>query len=134
MRNWLAAPVLVGCALFASDAFSVSPKDLVARYAEYNGKRINVAGEVVSSEEMTVMYLPSPSGETTPKEGMLITLSPDMSNKPDPLVKRFTKSLRKTGHVLAELEGQFEGAPDRALGHQACCRFRLQVEHVVSLK
>ena len=30
--------------------------------------------------------------------------------------------------------GRFEGSPDRRWGHQACCRFRLQVERVISLK
>ena len=134
MRNWAVILALMGCALLASDALPVSQKDLVDRYGDYNGKRIRVGGEVVSSEEMTVMYLPGPNGDSAAKEGMLVTLSPDASNKPGPLVKRFIKCLKKTGRVMAELDGQFEGAPDRRWGHQACCRFRLQVERVVSLK
>ena len=70
----------------------------------------------------------------TAKEGMLVTLSEKESKKPNELTKRLTKDLKKSGRVTAELEGRFEGADDRRWGHQACCRFRLQVERVISLK
>ena len=125
---------LMGCAVLASDALPVNQKDLVERYSEYNGKRIAVTGEVVSGDEMTVMYLPGANGDSAAKEGMLITLAEDASKKPDALIRRFTKDLKRTGRVTAELEGRFQGAADRRWGHQACCRFRLQVERVISLK
>ena len=134
MRLWAAVISLMGCVMSASDAPPVSQKDLVEHYANYNGKRITVIGDAASSDEMTVMYLPGGSGDPANKEGMLIILSPDASKKPGSLVKRFTKDLKKKGRVTAELEGRFEGAPDRRWGHQACCRFRLQVERVTSLK
>jgi hypothetical protein len=117
-----------------SDAPPVSQKDLVEHYADYNGKRVTVIGDVTSSDEMTVMYLPGAGGDSANKEGMLIILSPDAGKQPGSLVKRFTKDLKKKGHVTAELQGRFEGAPDRRWGHEACCRFRLQVERVTNLK
>jgi hypothetical protein len=134
MRRWTAVIFLLGCIMSVSEAQPVNRKDLVEHYADYNGKRITVIGEVASSDEMTVMYLPAASGEPANKEGMLITLSEAAAKKPTSLLKRFTKDLKKTGRVTAELEGRFEGAADRRWGHQACCRFRLQVERVVSLK
>jgi len=134
MRNWLVILPLIGGAILASEALPVSQKDLVERYADYNGKRITVSGEVVSGDEMTVMYLPGADGDSAAKEGMLITLSEQTSKKPDAAVRRFTRDLKKTGRATAELEGRFEGAAERRWGHQACCRFRLQVERVISLK
>jgi hypothetical protein len=134
MRKWHLILFALSYATSASDPLPVSQRDLVARYDEYNGKRVTLTGEVVSDSEMTVMYLPSATGDPSTKEGMLITLSDRASSKPDALTRRFTKDLKKRGRVTAELEGSFEGAADRRWGHQACCRFRLQVEHVVSLK
>ncbi len=134
MRTWPVILSLMGCALFAFDIQPVNQKDLVERYGEYSGKRITVTGEVVSDAEMTVMYLPGATGDSATKEGMLVTLSEEASKKPDALCKRFAKDLKKTGRVPAVLEGRFEGAADRRWGHQSCCRFRLQVERVVSLK
>lgn len=124
---------VVGCVMSASDAFPVSQKDLVARYGEYTGKRIIVSGQVVSDSEMTLMYLPGSGDDPAAREGMLITLSADTSKTPDALAKRFTKNLKKNGRVTVELEGRFEGVADRRWGHQMCCRFRLQVERVLSL-
>ena len=124
----------LGGAMFASDLLLVSQSDLVARYDDYNGRLVTVNGEVVSDSEMTVMYLPSANGDAAAKEGMLITLSEQASKKPDALTSRFIKDLKKRGHVVAELAGRFEGGVGRRWGHQACCRFRLQVERVVSLK
>jgi len=134
MTKWPLLLSLIGCAILASDGLPVSQKDLVERYRDYNGKRVIVSGEVVSDSEMTLMYLPSATGDPTTKEGMLVTLSKDESEKPKELTKQFTKDLKKRGRVNAELEGRFEGADDRRWGHQACCRFRFQVERVVSLK
>lgn len=125
---------LCGAMLVAAGGLTVSQSDLVARYNEYNGKRVTVNGEVVSGPEMTVMYLPSATAGSVMREAMLITLSEQASNKPAMLTRRFTKDLKKHGRVVAELEGSFEGAADRRWGHQGCCRFRLQVERVVSLK
>jgi hypothetical protein len=134
MKNSLLFLLLMGCTILASNALPVSQNDLVERYADYNGKRIIVSGEVVAGTEMALMYLPDAKGDSAAKEGMLVTLSGQASKNPDAAVKRFTKDLRKTGRVTAELEGLFEGASDRRWGHQACCRFRLQVERVISLK
>lgn len=118
----------------AGQAVSVQKEDLVAHYEQYNGVSIIVRGEVVSGPEMTIMYLSSSPKEMGAKEGMLITLSETISKRPGKLEKRFIKALKKTGRVDAELEGHFEGAADRRWGHQTCCRFRLQIEHVIALK
>ncbi len=134
MRNSSLLILLVGCTTLAFTALPVSQIDLVERYADYSGKRITISGEVVADTEMTLMYLPGAKGDSAVKEGMLITLSEQVSKKPDAAVKRFTKDLKKKGRVTAELEGLFEGASDRRWGHQACCRFRLQVERVIRLK
>jgi len=134
MTKWPVILSLMGCAILASDALPVSQKDLVERYREYNGRRVIVSGEVVSDSEMTLMYLPGATGDPAAKEGMLVTLSEEESKKPNELTKRLIKALKKSGRLTAELEGRFEGADDRRWGHQACCRFRLQVERVISLK
>ena len=134
MMNRLFTVVTIGCVMLASDALPVAQKDLVARYAEYSGKHVIVRGEVVSDFEMTLMYLPGAAGEQAIPEGMLIALSRQASERPDALTKRFVKLLKKSGSVTAELEGRFEGVPDRRWGHQACCRLRLQVDRVISLK
>ena len=134
MRLWTVVLLLMECAVLASDALPANQQDLVERYWDYDGKRISVSGEVVSADEMTVMYLPGATSNSAAKEGMLVTLSDSASKKPDALTKRFAKNLKNTGRVTAELEGPFEGAADRRWGHQACCRFRLQVERVVGLK
>jgi hypothetical protein len=110
------------------------PEGSGERYREYNGRRVIVSGEVVSDSEMTLMYLPGATGDPAAKEGMLVTLSEEESKKPNELTKRLIKALKKSGRLTAELEGRFEGADDRRWGHQACCRFRLQVERVISLK
>ena len=126
--------LVVSRTVLASDAVPVSQRDLVARYVEYDGKRVIVDGEVVSDSEMTVMYFPGAAGDSVGREGMLITLSEVADKRPNRIAKRFTKDLKKTGHVTARLEGRFEGGADRRWGHQLCCRFRLQVEQVLSLK
>ena len=74
MSNWLVILSLMGFVLLASDALPVSQRDLVDRYGDYNGKRIKVSGEVVSSEEMTVMNLPGTNGATA-KECLALSLS-----------------------------------------------------------
>ena len=132
MKTWLVIFFVMRWVLLASDAVPVSQRELVARYVEYSGKHVIVSGEVVS--EMTLMYLSSATGSPEAREGMLVVLSEETTKKPDALAKRFTKDLKKSGRVTAELEGRFEGAADRRWGHQACCRFRFQVERVLSLK
>lgn len=126
---------LIGwCAMVGADGLPVSLEHLARHYVDYNGKRIAISGEVVSSDEMTVMYLPGANGDSTSTEGMLITLSPDARKKSSALVARLKKDLRKKGRVVAELEGKFESAADRRWGHLACFRFRLSVERVISLR
>lgn len=120
--------------LVGTVGISVEPAELVAHYERYSGTRIVIEGEVASSDEMTVMYLPSMVRDAEGREGMLVVLSETVTSKPGPLEKRFVSMLKKKGRVDAILEGHFEGAPGRRWGHQLCCRFRLQVERVISLK
>jgi hypothetical protein len=119
--------------IFGQSVESVRQEDLVAHYERYNGSRVVVSGEVISGEG-TVMYLPGGPTDSGAPAGMVISFTEALSKKPGVLEKRFIKALRKTGRVNATLSGRFEGAPDRRWGHQACCRFRLQVERVISLK
>ena len=134
MKKSLLVMLAVGCVILAADALPVDQKALVEQYKMYNGKKVIINGEVVSDSEATVMYLLNETGDSTRHEAMLITLTDEASQKPDALVKRFTKQLKKKGRVTAKLEGSFQGADDRRWGHQVCCRFWLKVERVVSLK
>jgi len=124
----------VGCVMFGGQATRVKKEDLLAHYEQYNGTSVIVAGEVASESEMTIMYLPSSLKDPDAEEGMLITLSEAISKKPGTLERRFIKTLKRANRVDAVLAGRFESAPDRRWGNQACCRFRLQVEHVLELK
>jgi len=123
------------CALYGqSQDQPVSHEDLISGYERYNGKQVVISGEVLSGPEMTLMFLRSASSGTGTPEGMLVALSASAIKKPGRLEKNFTKSLKKTGHIEATLEGRFEGAPDRMWGHLLCCRFRFTVDRVISLK
>ena len=112
----------------------VEQEDLVAHYERYNGRRVVVAGEVVSSGEGAVMYLSGGPTDSAAPAGMVISFTDALSGKPGVLEKRFIKALKKNGRVNATLSGRFEGTADRRWGHQACCRFRLAVDQVISLK
>jgi hypothetical protein len=119
--------------IFGQSAEPVKHEDLVAHYERYNGSRVVVRGEVVS-DEGTVMYLPGGPTDSGAPAGMVISFTEELSRKPGALEKRFIKVLKKSGRVDATLSGRFEGTADRRWGHQACCRFRLAVDRVISLK
>jgi|HubBroStandDraft_6_1064221.scaffolds.fasta_scaffold2444380_2 hypothetical protein len=72
------------------------------------------------------MYLRSPSTVSDAPAAL--------GAKPDPLAKRYIRALKRTGQVDVELSGQFEGAADRRWGHQLGCRFRFEVDRVISVK
>jgi hypothetical protein len=112
----------------------ISHDELISRYESYNGKRIVIGGQVLSSPESTVMFLRDSSPPSNQPEGMLITLSERVSKKPGPTEKRFLKTLKKTGRAEIIASGRFEGSQGRIWGHLACCRFRFEIDHVISVK
>jgi len=112
----------------------VSHDELVSRYENYNGKQIVVSGEVVSSQEASVMFLRGTSEASSEPEGMLITFSEEVSKRPGPLEERFVRTLKRTGRAEVVAEGRFEGAASRTWGHLACCRFRFEIDRVISMK
>jgi hypothetical protein len=119
--------------LLGEEQLRVVPSELVKHYEDYDGKRIVIEGEVASGPEMTVMYLGRASGGDDPN-GMLVGLSESVSQRPTATAKRFKRMLKKKSLVHAVLEGYFSGAADRQWGHQLCCRFKLRVEKVISVR
>lgn len=119
--------------LVAEEAHALLPSELIRNYQSYDGKRIVVEGDVASGPEMTVMYLGRSPGEDDPN-GMLILVSESVSRHPSKVEKRFNTLLKKTGRAHAVLEGTFSGSAERQWGHQLCCRFKLQVDRVISIR
>lgn len=119
--------------LFADEVLTLSPSELIRKYQAYDGKRIVVEGDVASGPEMTVMYLGRSSAEDDPN-GMLILVPESVSRHPSKVEKRFNQSLKKTGRAHAVLQGTFTGSAERQWGHQLCCRFKLQVDKVISIR
>lgn len=119
--------------LVAAQLAVVAPSDLVRNYQLYDGKRISIEGDIASGPEMTVMYLGVQHAANDPN-GMLILTSEAMSRHPLKVEKRFNAALKKKGRVHAVVEGYFNGSADRQWGHQLCCRFKLRIDKIVSVR
>ncbi|MEQ1946781.1 MAG: hypothetical protein ABL995_06320 [Bryobacteraceae bacterium] len=119
--------------LVAAQLAVVAPFDLVRNYQLYDGKRISIEGDIASGPEMTVMYLGVQNAANDPN-GMLILMSESVSRHPSKVEKRFNAALKKKGRVHAVVEGYFNGSEDRQWGHQLCCRFKLRIDKIVSVR
>jgi hypothetical protein len=120
--------------IFGQDHTPTPQIELVRHPEAYSGKLLIVRGTVVSGPEMTIMILPAAGKEPSGREAMVVVLSEDLASRPDAAAKRLVKRLKKRGSAEAVLEGKFEAADGRVWGHQACCRFRLEVARVLVLE
>jgi len=125
----------VAClALCADQAPRVQLDQLAASPGRYNGKQVIVIAEVYSGPEMTVIHLPSATGEPRPPQLMLVTVADSTSRKPGRLERQFLKMLKRSGEAHATLQGRFDSSETRVWGHEACCKFRLVIDRVIDLR
>jgi len=117
------------------------PKDidrqaLLAHWRDYQGQEVIVSGLVVFGEG-AIMYLPRrpelPIRDGPDQtEAMFVIPSISMEQNPGKLELDYLKY--PGDGVVARLRGRFVGAATRTFGHQNCCRFRLEVSQVLSLR
>lgn len=112
-----------------------SREALLSRWSRYQGQDVVVGGLVVFGEG-AIMYLPRlpdlPIGDTDKTEAMSVIPSIAMERNPGRLELEYLKYAGTTAVVL--LRGRFTGAQTRQFGHQNCCRFRLEITEVLSVR
>ena len=123
----------IASSLAAEQIAMVAPTDLVENFPLYDGKRISIEGDIVSGPEMTVMFLGAGSAGSNPN-GMLILVSDALGRHPSKVERRFNAQLKRMGRAHAVIEGYFNGSADRQWGHQLCCRFKLRIDRIVSVR
>lgn len=127
---WLVSATM---AAFGEEPLPVSMEQLAKGPSDFQGKLIRIDGAVVSSEEGSIIRL---RRDTQEVEGLaiLVVLSPTLARKPDRAGREFSKLLRQRGKAIASLDGRLEVAPYAIWGHQLCCRLRLEVARVHSVR
>lgn len=127
---WLGITFMAG---FARDPIPVALEQLAKDPSGFHGKVLRIDAIVVASEEASIIRLQQGSQDA---EGLavLVVLSPALARKPDRMAREFGKLLRKRGKAEASLEGRLEVAAHPTWGHQLCCRIRLEVAKVRSVR
>jgi hypothetical protein len=101
------------------ESLSASPK-------KYDGQEVIVAARVLRGEGLYVMM-------PNEKDMMWVFLKDSLSKSPSPTDTRFIQRLRERPNAIAMLRGHFFGGTDSRFGHQSCCRFKLEVDEVLSV-
>ncbi|MFZ0820466.1 MAG: carboxypeptidase regulatory-like domain-containing protein [Candidatus Acidiferrales bacterium] len=143
------AILLLGLALIASAIAStqgsssagaaanppISFCELVKHPAQYDGKVVTTTVEEACSIEGCIYFDPSCKESKSSDEDVIALPASrgDNFNPGDPLYERVKKILKKNkaAEIQFTIVALFIDGHYRTFGHQSCCRFKLEVRHVI---
>lgn len=111
--------------------FSPTVCELVANADKYAGKPIKVRAILASGMEFTVLR--DDTCQPAPGSGkqVLATFS-EGYNSESPVAKKLTKLLKTKRQAQVTVVGEFDD-PGHAIGHQNCCRYKLEVQQILAV-
>jgi RHS repeat-associated protein len=111
-----------------SQAPQVTLCDLVAHPKDYAGKPVKVKATLASGMEYAIFT--DDSCQPAPDKAKLILAKFSSSQFESPLGKKLSKLLKQKQRAEVTVVGIFTD-PGRFIGHQACCRFKLEVQQLL---
>jgi hypothetical protein len=106
--------------------------DLLANPSRYSGKLVTIKGIYASGEEYAILKDDSCQPAPDKTKLVLATFSSKRQFK-STLDKKLTKLLKKNQQAEVTVVGVFTD-PGHNIGHQGCCRYKLEVQRVLRVE
>jgi hypothetical protein len=105
--------------------------DLVAHPKDYAGKPVKVKATVASDMEFSIFR--DDSCQPAPDKANLVLAKFSSGQFESPLGKKLSKLLKQRQQAEVTVVGIFTD-PGRFIGHQACCRYKLEVQQLLGVE
>jgi hypothetical protein len=105
--------------------------DLVAHPKDYAGKPVTVKAALASGMEFSIFT--DDSCQPAPDKTKLILAKLSSSQFESPLGKKLSKLLKQKQRAEVTVVGVFSD-PGRFIGHQACCRYKFEVQQLLGVE
>ncbi len=114
-----------------SQEAKVSLCDLIAHPSDYAGKPVTVRATVANGIEFSIFT--DHSCQPAPDKTKLVLAKFPNEQLQSPIGKKLTKLLKKKQQADVTVIGVFDD-PGRFIGHQACCRYKLEVQQLLDVE